>query len=113
MNWLRFLRRAGRSAQLTDELEFHLDAEIEANIARGMSAEAARLAANRKLGNPALIREQYRLFVERRIKEILPFPEVPIRLIWRQRKSEPGRSAQPKGGSRRKTASEGDTVSVE
>ncbi len=58
MNWLRFLRRAGRGAQLTDELEFHLRAELEDNIARGMSAEAARLAAHRKLGNPALIREE-------------------------------------------------------
>src|SRR6266702_2527293 len=58
MNWLRFLRRADRSAQLRDELEFHLRAELEDNIARGMSADAAGLAAHRKLGNPALIREE-------------------------------------------------------
>ncbi|HUN79885.1 MAG TPA: ribosome biogenesis GTPase Der [Phycisphaerae bacterium] len=60
------------------------------------------------VNNPALVREQYRRFVERRIKEILPFPEIPIRLIWRQRQSAPG-----KGGAKRRADSEGDTVSVD
>src|SRR6266436_5239376 len=58
MNWLRFLRRADRSAQLAHEIEFHLEAEIEDNMARGMSADAARLAALRKLGNPTSIQEE-------------------------------------------------------
>lgn len=40
------------------------------------------------VNNPAVVREQYRRFMEKKIKEILPFPEVPIRLIWRQRQSE-------------------------
>lgn len=60
------------------------------------------------VNNPAIVREQYRRFVERRIKEILPFPEIPIRLIWRQRQSAPG-----KGGARRRADSEGGTVSVD
>ncbi len=35
------------------------------------------------VNNPAMMREQYRRFVERRIREALPFEEVPIRLVWR------------------------------
>ena len=44
-------------ADLTQEIEFHVQAETDENIARGMAAGEARLAARRKLGNPALIRE--------------------------------------------------------
>ncbi len=47
------------------------------------------------VNNPALVREQYRRFVEKRIRESLPFDEIPVRLIWRLRKSKertsPGR----------------------
>jgi GTP-binding protein len=39
------------------------------------------------VNNPAIVREQYRRFVEKRIGEALPFQEIPIRLIWRQRVS--------------------------
>ncbi len=39
------------------------------------------------VNNPALMREQYRRFVEKRIRETLPFEEVPVRLLWRARKS--------------------------
>jgi GTP-binding protein len=35
------------------------------------------------VNNPAMMREQYRRFVERRIREALPFEEVPVRLVWR------------------------------
>ncbi len=43
------------------------------------------------VNNPALMKEQYRRFAERRIRESLPFEEVPVRLVWRARKSiEPG-----------------------
>lgn len=40
------------------------------------------------VNNPALVREQYRRFVERRLRESLPFPETPVRLIWRARVSQ-------------------------
>ena len=43
------------------------------------------------VNNPALMRVQYRRFVEKRLREALPFDETPIRLLWRARKSQ-GRS---------------------
>lgn len=45
-------------AELEEELRDHLDREIEENLARGMGAKEARLAATRALGNPALIRDR-------------------------------------------------------
>lgn len=38
------------------------------------------------VNNPALMREQYRRFVEKRLREALPFEEIPVRLFWRARK---------------------------
>jgi len=57
MNWRRFFSRSDRLSELSREIEFHVQAETEENIARGMAAGEARLAARRKLGNTALIRE--------------------------------------------------------
>lgn len=37
------------------------------------------------VNNAAIVREQYRRFVEKRIREALPFQEVPVRLLWRAR----------------------------
>ncbi len=42
------------------------------------------------VNNPALIREQYRRYTEKRIRELLPFEEVPVRLLWRARRSHQG-----------------------
>ena len=39
------------------------------------------------VNSPAMMREQYRRFVEKRLRESLPFPEVPLRLLWRPRQS--------------------------
>src|SRR5580698_9165654 len=52
--------RGKAAAQLDDELRFHIDRQIEENIAAGMSTEEARCAALRTFGNPALLREQTR-----------------------------------------------------
>jgi predicted permease len=68
MRWLdqlgmkfRMLFARGRAgARLDDELGFHLDRQIEENVAAGMSREEARTAALRTFGNPALLREQTR-----------------------------------------------------
>ncbi|HTW62507.1 MAG TPA: ABC transporter permease [Terracidiphilus sp.] len=58
---LRMLFARGRStAQLDDELRFHLERQIEENRASGMSLEEARAAALRTFGNPALLRDQTR-----------------------------------------------------
>ncbi len=42
------------------------------------------------VNQPALMKEQYRRFVEKRLRESLPFEEVPLRLLWRARKSDAG-----------------------
>ncbi len=58
---LRMLFGRGRAGErLDDELRFHLERQIAENLAAGMSAEEARLAALRSFGNPALLRDQAR-----------------------------------------------------
>lgn len=52
-----FTRKSAES-HLDDELQFHLDQQIAENLAAGMSPAAARTAALRAFGNPALLREQ-------------------------------------------------------
>lgn len=46
--------------ELDEEVRFHLEREIEENIARGMSTEEARYAAQRAFGGVALTKEQSR-----------------------------------------------------
>src|SRR5256884_1761800 len=58
MGWSRFLRRRYWDAERARELEAHLAIETDENIARGMTPEAARAAARRKLGNATLVREE-------------------------------------------------------
>ena len=44
------LRRARVDEELDEELRYHLDRQIEENLARGMPAEEARYAALRAMG---------------------------------------------------------------
>jgi predicted permease len=68
MRWLHQLAmkirmlfaRGHAGVRLDEELRFHLDRQIEENLAAGMSADQARLAALRSFGNPALLRDQAR-----------------------------------------------------
>lgn len=68
MRWLHKLRmqmrmvfqRGEAGARLNDELQFHLDQQIQENIAKGMSADEARHAAMRSFGNPTALRDQSR-----------------------------------------------------
>src|SRR5438093_8746064 len=53
----RFFRRGWWDSERARELEAHLAIETDENIARGLSAADARLAALRQLGNRARIRE--------------------------------------------------------
>src|ERR1051325_12113593 len=46
--------------ELEEELRFHLEKEIEQNIARGMNAEEARLAALRSFGGVERVKEESR-----------------------------------------------------
>src|SRR2546423_5931836 len=62
MSWTRFLRRRFWDAERAREFEQYLNLETEDNIVRGMSPAQARSAAQRKLGNPTLLREEiYRM----------------------------------------------------
>jgi putative ABC transport system permease protein len=62
MSWARFFRRRCWDEERARELEAYLEIETDENMARGMTAEEARYAAYRKLGNVTLIREEiYRM----------------------------------------------------
>src|SRR4051794_18693333 len=58
MGWSRFFRRRYWDDERARELEAYLAIETDDNIARGMTPRAARLAAERKLGNRTLVREE-------------------------------------------------------
>jgi predicted permease len=64
MSWVRRLSNLWRhdqlSAELDEELQFHLEARIRDNLAAGMAAEAARLDARRRFGNLTLAKERTR-----------------------------------------------------
>ena len=58
---LRILtRRAAADRDLDDEVRHFIDQAAEVHVARGLSPAAARAAARREIGNPALLREQVR-----------------------------------------------------
>jgi len=62
MRLTRFIRRRYWDEERARELQAYLEAETDDNIARGMSADEARYAAQRKLGNTTLILEDiYRM----------------------------------------------------
>jgi len=62
MSWRRFLRRAKWDRERIEEIESYIRIAMDENIARGMPATEARDAAQRKLGNSTLIREEiYRM----------------------------------------------------
>jgi predicted permease len=58
MTWRRFFRRASWDRDRAEELRSYLAIETDENIARGMSADAARRHAHLKLGNTVRIREE-------------------------------------------------------
>jgi predicted permease len=62
MEWSRFFRRQQWDRERAEEVAAYIEIETADNLARGMPAAEARSAAHRKLGNPALIREEiYRM----------------------------------------------------
>src|SRR5215216_1294162 len=54
------LRKAQMERELAEELRFHLEKEVEQNMARGMNAEEARLAALRSFGGVERVKEESR-----------------------------------------------------
>ncbi len=57
MRMQMLFRRRDADAELDYELRDHLERQIAENLAAGMSAKEARLAALRAFGNPVLLRE--------------------------------------------------------
>jgi macrolide transport system ATP-binding/permease protein len=58
MNLRRILRRWREDAELSQELDSHLQHEADENLARGINPVEARRQAHLKLGNPLVIRER-------------------------------------------------------
>ena len=57
-----FGREGAESSHLDDELSFHLERQIDENIAAGMPRRSSAIRRSPWFGNPALLREQaYRL----------------------------------------------------
>src|SRR5207302_2437057 len=54
------LRRPRVEQELDDELRFHLEQQVEENLAAGMSPEEARYAARRSIGGVAQMKEECR-----------------------------------------------------
>src|SRR5690348_1307120 len=62
MSIRRFFRRAQWDRERSEEVESYLRIETDENLARGLPYDEARAAAQRKLGNRTLIREEiYRM----------------------------------------------------
>src|SRR5262252_1011038 len=55
-----FFRRRQMDSDLAEEMRDHLARKAEKNVAAGMTADQAHLAALRQLGNPTLQQEQSR-----------------------------------------------------
>jgi len=92
MRWMRRLTmrirmlfgRRRAAARLDDELRDHLDRQVAENIAAGMSAEEARIAALRTFGNPALVRDQARAtWSWAAIESLVRDLRYGVRTLWR------------------------------
>ena len=75
MNWRRFFRRAAADLEQREELELYLELTAKEYMERGMEPAAAMAAAQRKLGNATLIREEvYRMntltFIEGVLRDV-------------------------------------------
>ena len=57
MNLRRFFRRSAADADLSRELDAHLQHEVDDNLARGMSREEAQRQARLKFGSVRRVRE--------------------------------------------------------
>jgi hypothetical protein len=57
--FLSFWKKDASNVQLSEELQFHLERQTEANIANGMSPEEARSAAKAGFGNLPTAIEEY------------------------------------------------------
>src|SRR5215475_8625185 len=54
---LSLLRRGRHEREMEEEMRFHLEMQIEQNLASGMAAEEAHYAARRRFGNQTWLKE--------------------------------------------------------
>jgi len=91
MRWLLYRlkslwHRQARETDLDAELQFHLEAEAEEHIAAGLTAESARRAARRSLGNITLAREDAReVWTWGSLERLLQDVRYACRVLARQR----------------------------
>ncbi|MGH9372380.1 MAG: ADOP family duplicated permease [Vicinamibacterales bacterium] len=79
-------RRQARETELDAELQFHLEAEAEEQIAAGLPPDNARQAARRSLGNITLTKEDARaVWAWGPVERVLQDVRYAIRLLARQR----------------------------
>src|SRR5215468_2912584 len=57
---LSLLRRGRHEREMEEEMRFHLEMQIEQNLASGMAPEEARYAARRQFGNQTWFKESSR-----------------------------------------------------
>src|SRR5215470_16387677 len=57
---LSLLRRRRHEREMEEEMRFHLEMQIEQNLASGMATEEARYAARRQFGNQTWLKEASR-----------------------------------------------------
>ncbi|HEY6402095.1 MAG TPA: permease prefix domain 1-containing protein [Blastocatellia bacterium] len=57
---ISLLRRGRYEREMEEEMRFHLEMQIEQNLASGMAAEEARYAARRQFGNQTWLKEASR-----------------------------------------------------
>ena len=58
LRWRSLIRRPRVDQELDAELRFHLEQQIEENLAAGMAPDEARYGALRKISSLAQIREE-------------------------------------------------------
>ena len=80
-------RRSTVERDLDEELRFHVDMQIQQNLARGMSPDAAREAAYRSFGGYERVKEQCRDARGARFTEMLAQD---LRFAWRTLRTNPG-----------------------
>ena len=84
MRWKRFLRRNQWDEVRARELDSYLEIETRDNIARGMPPGEARRAAQRKLGNTVVIREEiYRMNTIGFIETLWQDLRFGTRMLWK------------------------------
>ena len=84
MSWRRYFRRRAWDEERARELDVYLAQEIDDNLARGMTPEAARVAAQRKLGNTTSVREEiYRMNTLGLLETFWQDLRYGLRVLWK------------------------------